>query len=37
MNADQVELLIAFLSLVLAVGSFYFAAKRTGWGNLGGA
>jgi hypothetical protein len=34
MSADQVEMLIAFLSLALALGSFYFVAKRTDWGGL---
>ena len=28
-------MLIAFLSLVLALGSFYFVGKRTNWGGLG--
>jgi len=37
MNADQVELLIAFLGLALATATFILVAKRTDWGGLSGS
>jgi hypothetical protein len=35
MNQDQVEMLLAFLGVMLALASFYLAAKRTDWGGFG--
>ncbi|MGN6664189.1 MAG: hypothetical protein ACTHK6_08315 [Solirubrobacterales bacterium] len=37
MNADEVEMLIAALGLMLALASFVLVARRTDWGGLGSA